>query len=298
MTDPFDALRVAYEQGQRDALAAAVQQNVALLDGKTVHCHERCEAIVRPLVVRGAEYENGFESAISNHRTRALLAREPWPRIGGAHRSRQRLLCDAERLLARQQVGVIAGAPRPRTGLRARIVPCQRISRRRIWTGVCLSSGWPEIGSTAGLTAALMAPARETCAVQCMGANASPARKESVRWTRSTARPQSLVTSAMSPLPRPRAIASRGCISIKGSGRCPARRTDFPVRVIVCHWSRTRPVFSLSGRSASGACMGGRGTVAIKRARRSPWKKPPSAKKRPPGATPERAGHTKGASLS
>ena len=30
MTDPFDALRVAYEQGQRDALAAAVQQVEAL----------------------------------------------------------------------------------------------------------------------------------------------------------------------------------------------------------------------------------------------------------------------------
>jgi hypothetical protein len=26
MTDPFDALRVAYEQGQRDAIAAAVQR--------------------------------------------------------------------------------------------------------------------------------------------------------------------------------------------------------------------------------------------------------------------------------
>lgn len=26
MTDPFDACRVAYEQGQRDALAAAVQR--------------------------------------------------------------------------------------------------------------------------------------------------------------------------------------------------------------------------------------------------------------------------------
>ena len=30
MTDPFDALRVAYEQGQRDALDAAVQRVEAL----------------------------------------------------------------------------------------------------------------------------------------------------------------------------------------------------------------------------------------------------------------------------
>ena len=31
MTDPFDALRVAYEQGQRDAIAAAMQRVEALL---------------------------------------------------------------------------------------------------------------------------------------------------------------------------------------------------------------------------------------------------------------------------
>ena len=30
MTDPFDACRVAYEQGQRDAIAAAVQRVQAL----------------------------------------------------------------------------------------------------------------------------------------------------------------------------------------------------------------------------------------------------------------------------
>jgi hypothetical protein len=30
MTDPFDACRVAYEQGQRDAIAAAVQRVEAL----------------------------------------------------------------------------------------------------------------------------------------------------------------------------------------------------------------------------------------------------------------------------
>jgi len=31
MTDPFDACRVAYEQGQRDAIAAAVQRVEALI---------------------------------------------------------------------------------------------------------------------------------------------------------------------------------------------------------------------------------------------------------------------------
>ncbi len=32
MTDPFGACRVAYEQGQRDAIAAAVQRVEAFLD--------------------------------------------------------------------------------------------------------------------------------------------------------------------------------------------------------------------------------------------------------------------------
>jgi len=36
MTDPFDACRVAYEQGQRDALAAAVQR-VEALDWAFIH---------------------------------------------------------------------------------------------------------------------------------------------------------------------------------------------------------------------------------------------------------------------
>ena len=65
-----------------------------------------------------------------------------------------------------------------------------------------------------------------------------------------------------------------------GSGRWPASRGDFAVRVMVCHWSRTRPVLSRSGQSPLGAWTGSRGAVAMKRARPSEWKKPPSAKKR------------------
>jgi hypothetical protein len=40
MTDPFDACRVAYEQGQRDALAAAVQRVEALKWDYTHSCGE------------------------------------------------------------------------------------------------------------------------------------------------------------------------------------------------------------------------------------------------------------------
>ena len=62
-----------------------------------------------------------------------------------------------------------------------------------------------------------------------------------------------------SPSAMPRAAASCGCSSTVGSGRWPASRADFPVRVMVCHWSRTRPVLSRSGRSTVGACTGARG---------------------------------------
>ena len=86
--------------------------------------------------------------------------------------------------------------------------------------------------------------------------------------------------------------------SMVGSGRWPASRGDFAVRVMVCHWSRTRPVLSRIGQSPLGAWTGSRAAVAMKRARPSEWKKPPSAKKRVLDGAPLRAGQTKGFSES
>ena len=43
-----------------------------------------------------------------------------------------------------------------------------------------------------------------------------------------------------------------------------ARDGERPVRVIVCHWSRMRPVFSTNGNSSSVRLAGPRGGVATK----------------------------------
>ena len=53
-----------------------------------------------------------------------------------------------------------------------------------------------------------------------------------------------------------------------------------PLRVMVCHWSRMRPVFSRSGRPAVVSVRSAGISGATKRALRSLVKKPPSAKKR------------------
>jgi hypothetical protein len=46
MTDPFDACRVAYEQGQRDAIAAAVNRVEALFLARLLHSNGFVNAII------------------------------------------------------------------------------------------------------------------------------------------------------------------------------------------------------------------------------------------------------------
>ena len=65
--------------------------------------------------------------------------------------------------------------------------------------------------------------------------------------THDDARRRPCATSARSPNVRPKRAASSGWSCTNGSAWWPDRRGDAPVRVIVCHWSRTRPVFSTSG---------------------------------------------------
>src|SRR5215475_5878957 len=45
-------------------------------------------------------------------------------------------------------------------------------------------------------------------------------------------------------------------MSRKGSGVCCARPGTSPVRVMVCHWSRMRPVLSINPRVLSGVSTG------------------------------------------
>ena len=65
----------------------------------------------------------------------------------------------------------------------------------------------------------------------------------------------------------PSLAASLGWISAKGSARCCERRGLLAVRVIVCQWSRTRPVLRTSGkfacRRASRARGGSRDEAAL-----------------------------------
>ena len=79
---------------------------------------------------------------------------------------------------------------------------------------------------------------------------------------------------------RPSDCASSGCISTNGSAMCWPSRGLRPVRVMVCHWSRTRPVLSTNGNSFETLARSAGGSGAMKRALRSGVKKPPSAKKR------------------
>ncbi len=68
------------------------------------------------------------------------------------------------------------------------------------------------------------------------------------------------------------------------------RRGERPVRVMVCHWSRTRPVLSTNGQSCDTTTESRGGAMATKRALRSLVKKPPSANRRSTGeiAGPQR----------
>ena len=85
--------------------------------------------------------------------------------------------------------------------------------------------------------------------------------------TRSSAVPCSVSTRASMPCSRASAAASSGCISTNGSETCAARRALRPVRVMVCHWSRTRPVFSTNGQASETAASICPLLMATKRAR-------------------------------
>ena len=136
-------------------------------------------------------------------------------------------------------------------------------------------------------------------ALQWIGTNSEPGCWPSLTTTLSTQAPCGVETRAKPPSARPATAASRGCTSTNGSGRCVASRALMPVRVIVCHWSRMRPVLSRNGNASEVASRNAGGSGATKRALRSGVKKPPAAKKRLSlGGSPARSGHWTGASVS
>src|SRR5581483_6719919 len=73
------------------------------------------------------------------------------------------------------------------------------------------------------------------------------------------------------------------------------RRGESPVRVIVCHWSRMRPVLRRKGQASEVEALSRGGATAMKRALPSRVRKPPDANRRAVGDPPARSGHWKGA---
>ena len=133
-------------------------------------------------------------------------------------------------------------------------------------TGVCLNSGSPETGSTVGIHHRadprvgrhLIVPVNRHEHAAARHATAMLHTCDHRAPTARHAREFSFAHAA-----RQRVLRMQ---STNASVTWPASFSDLPVRVIVCHWSRTRPVFSVSGYSPSGAWTGARGGVATKRA--------------------------------
>src|SRR5215471_5036816 len=96
-----------------------------------------------------------------------------------------------------------------------------------------------------------------------MGVNKDPARCRSVTATLSTHDPTRVATLAKPPSESCIALASAGCTSTNGSGICAPSRALSPDRVMVCHWSRRRPVLRRSGNSLPVATLGAGGPGAI-----------------------------------
>src|SRR4029077_14329092 len=117
-------------------------------------------------------------------------------------------------------------------------------------TGVALASGWPENGSTCGDTRSPTRADDALVSLQWIGAKIEPRCWEAEVTTLSVQAPCRERTRAKPLLESPCALASSGWISRNGSGLCAPSFGLWPLRVMLCHWSRSRPVLSRSGYSA------------------------------------------------
>ena len=127
----------------------------------------------------------------------------------------------------------------------------------RTAAAVRLRPGWPETGSVCAATSGPTRPIRLSRLVQCMGTNTLPRRCPGATTARAIIVPASVSTSTRAPAAMPAAAASSGWISQNGSGSCAISRALFAVRVMVCHWSRTRPVLRV--RELAPAALTARG---------------------------------------
>lgn len=187
-----------------------------------------------------------------------------------------------------------AAAPGPNS-LRAK--PCQAMSARWIPAAAPFSSGWPETGSTFARTAASTRPAEAHCAVQRIGTKIAPRGVRSVTSARTVTRLSGAMTCTRSAGEIPAASASAGWISAKGSAVRRLGPGVLAVRVIMCRWSRTRPVSSRREKAFDSQRSGARGATGDIRARLVPVWNFLSAKSRARGPSCV-TGHCTGASAS
>ena len=148
--------------------------------------------------------------------------------------------------------------------------------------GVALASGWPEYGSVCGCTSAPMRAAELFSADQWIGTNSVPRCCPSVDQRRAR-RPRRAASrrAPARPARAPCARHRRGG-SPRTARRCARRGAgESPVRVMVCHWSRTRPVLSTNGHAFETAAQQARlGDRPRSAPCRPAVKKPPSANRR------------------
>ena len=128
-------------------------------------------------------------------------------------------------------------------------------SALRIFTGVCFSSGCFDVGQKAGVVSALMPASRvpfdeqplRYSSPQCMATKAWLSPTSALARAGSMIEPRLEVRCTRSPSRICRRAMSCAFICTTGSGTWPKRRPAVPVRLMPCHWSRRRPVFSENG---------------------------------------------------
>ncbi len=115
-----------------------------------------------------------------------------------------------------------------------------------------------------------------TSSPQCIAMKACAEAWAALRRAGSTSSPRRETTRTRSPSPRFRRAMSCAPSSMAGSATCPNNRPSVPVRLMPCHWSRSRPVVSENGKRASRGSAGGFASASKKRARPSAVGKRPS----------------------
>ncbi len=151
--------------------------------------------------------------------------------------------------------------------------------------GVAFNSGWPDSGSACAPASRPTGPAELFLSVQWIGRNKVPGACSGACSATTTSAPCGVSTRTSAPSAMSRSSASVGAILSTGSTACAARRGTRPVRLMVCHWSRSRPVLSSMGNRSLCSAASPRGVTATKRARPSGVENPPFPNSRPSSAS-------------